>query len=454
MKRFVVYVLLVLAFAHLTLNYSLFGLGDRADKYIQDLVNTYAGNWLYPEPRDDVTVLLLTDETIDNYQEGRWPASYDFHGQVLNTVRKHQPAAVFIDFLLLSQRAQAAGDSQRDEYLIKVLRRYQDDNIPVYLAYSPAVQKHWPELDDLVTYVQPQFELDYVDFVSRTYPVTRGDLMTPAFQIAQDIRPELFSRPLTESMDVFWGTLPNEKNSSWMTNISKETPLHTVLVSGCPGGETAIPFNTTLFARDLMNPVIDPEDDDPETANGYITDKVILYGANLAGVNDFIFTPTRNILPGVYLHAMALDNLLHWGADYKSVNGSGLIAKNGLREMWSLLIVLPVAMLFALFQRRVHIKPSVPVLYSLQKNGWRFANKFPRLSKVAVMLVLAAWFIAWAGIEFFWFNVSAASVAGYVEFLLIGFFVEKYGWMDWVIDKIVTPVQKLMSAFRPRRITS
>ena len=440
--RFLAYVLLIVAFAFFTLNFSLFGSSPRADKYAQDLVNTYLGDWLYPPAHDDITVLLLTDQAVTTYQRGHWPASYDFHGRVLHTLLKHQPAAVFIDFLWLSQRPDSTTDAPRDgDYLIKTLRRYQAAKIPVYLASSPAVQANWPELNGLVTHVEAQLDIDFVDFVSRSYPTEKNGASTPAFQIAQDIRPKLFAQIPVEPMDVFWGTVPNKKNLAWMTGgAGDEATVLNVLMSGYSGVKTSIPFNTTLFVRDLLNPVATTSEQAREQADAFIEGKVVLYGANLTGVNDLIFTPTRDILPGVYLHAMALDNLLHWGVNYKSVDGSGVLANKYWRFLWTLLIVLPVALFFALLHTRRQIRPPFSRLCVKCCD-----SRQTLLRKVCIAMLVASWFIGWAFVEFLWFDVSAATVAGYIEFIAVGFFVEKLGLLDWIIDNVFVPARNFVT---------
>lgn len=455
MKRFLTYVLLVMVFAHITLNYSFFGTSERADKYVQDLANTYLGNWLYPPPRDDITVLLLTDQAVATHQDGHWPASYDFHGRVLHTMLKHRPAAVFIDFLWLSQRPGLSADGPRDgDYLIKTLQGYKNANIPVYLAATPAVKRNWRELDGLVKYVAAELDIDFVDFVSRSYPVTKNNTPTPAFQMAHDIRPDLFPQLPDQTMEVFWGTSPNTKNLSWMTAQSGDTDVVDILLSGYSGVKTSIPFNTTLFVRDLLNPVAATPDLVKEETDAFIEGKIVLYGANLSGVNDLIFTPTRDILPGVYLHAMALDNLLHWGAGYKSANGTGLLADHRWHIVWNWLAVLPVAMLVAFFHRRLGNKRSSTFLRRCRWRAWCFAWQHPLLSKIGVAVLVAAWFVGWALIEFIYFDVSAGTVVGYIEFIAVGFFLEKVGLLDGILDRVLVPARKRMVAFRQRRLTS
>ncbi|MBC2770179.1 CHASE2 domain-containing protein [Pusillimonas minor] len=463
--------LLIMGFAHLTLNFSPLGLSDRADKYLQDLFNTYAGDLVYGSPQDDITVLLLTDETLEAHQRGHWPASYDFHGKVLNSLLHEKPRAVFIDFLWLSQRLDASLGMPRDgDYLIKVLRRYNLAGIPVFLASTPAVEQNWPELAGLVVPVPAELSIDVMDFVSRTYPVVVGNAQqTPAFRIAQEVRPDLFATDPTEPMDVFWGTLPNKKND-WMKVEKHDADIATVALYGFSGVKTPVPFVTTLYVRDLLKQTGENHEDVRKQAAALMKDKIILYGANLTGVNDLIFTPTRDILPGVYLHAMALDNLLRWGGEYKSAMGTGLHANRIWHGVWSLLIVLPVAMLLAFFHRRpgsgtpgnqgvrtlnlpssMAPQPQTSQVFGLNAlRSWRMRmlalfDQHRVLGRLCVMLALVCWFAAWGVVEFVYFNISAGTVAGYLAFLTLGFFLDKIGLVDWMIDHVYLWIRKACS---------
>ena len=55
------------------------------------------------------------------------------------------------------------------------------------------------------------------------------------------------------------------------------------------------------------------EDSDVEPL---LRDHIVLYGAHFRGDVDVINTPLHNELPGVFLHAMALDNLITMGGEY------------------------------------------------------------------------------------------------------------------------------------------
>ena len=64
---------------------------------------------------------------------------------------------------------------------------------------------------------------------------------------------------------------------------------------------------------------------EPAQLAAIVRDRYVLVGAAIPGYNDLIETPVHGTLPGVYQHAMALDNLLTYGDQYR------------LDESWSLL---------------------------------------------------------------------------------------------------------------------
>ncbi|MER1939360.1 CHASE2 domain-containing protein [Castellaniella sp. FW104-16D08] len=434
--RAIAQVVLILLLAYSTLGYSWFGTSTRADQYLHDLFNTYAGNWLYPDASEQITVLLLTDESVDHYQQGHWPARYDFHAQVLNTLLRHKPAAVFIDFLWLSQRPTAATNRVRDgDYLIHVLQRYKAAGIPVYLSYSPGVVGHLgKDLRGLVRYVSAQVDLDYTDFVYRRYPVNHGSQRTAAFRMAEDADPARFSPISDADMDIFWGTRPNRANQHWMAGDHPSPGMLQVLHSGYTGVSTPVPYTTTLYVRDLLNPRAQTNAIADQQARDLLQNRFVMYGGNLSGVQDLIFTPTRQLLPGVYLHAMALDNLLHWGKAYKSSNGTTWIARAWGHETLSLLFILPVALVFAFFSNAAALCPG----FCTQSAGYQrlqtLANQHPLWMQRLCAVLVGLYLLICATIEFHYFGVSASSLAGYIAFIALGYFLDRLKLLDWMMN--------------------
>lgn len=82
-------------------------------------------------------------------------------------------------------------------------------------------------------------------------------------------------------------------------------------------------FHNQLSATRFMN-LYNQSGDLPSGIFGDCTDifcafegKIILVGADLAGINDIYLSPVQGYVPGVYVHATALDNLLTYGENYK-----------------------------------------------------------------------------------------------------------------------------------------
>jgi hypothetical protein len=71
-------------------------------------------------------------------------------------------------------------------------------------------------------------------------------------------------------------------------------------------------YTLTLTARDLE--VTDP--DEQALLMQLLQGKQVLVGARIAGTGDITPSPLHGKIPGVYLHAMALDNLINWGMGY------------------------------------------------------------------------------------------------------------------------------------------
>ncbi len=72
--------------------------------------------------------------------------------------------------------------------------------------------------------------------------------------------------------------------------------------------------------------------------------RYVLVGANIPGYNDFARSPVHGLVPGVHYHAMALDNLLSYGARYKlnhewNVEGMAVLAWPGLLTVLAILAV-------------------------------------------------------------------------------------------------------------------
>lgn len=433
----------------LFLTRSAFDISGNVDKYFQDLFNTHFGAWAYPKTNQDkVAVLLLNDEIVDRSLKGQWPASYSFHANVLSDLLEHQPKAVFIDFYWMNQERPGVKD------LIRVLRDYKDENIPVYIA---APSKQWFEgfwsgsedfenLKQLFTPVSAHINLEPADFVSRTYPKFSQGLESAAFKIAGDLLQIDFSNPSRGDMDIFWGTAQNPKNIAWMDNPSRAS--HSILSSlqnGYKTVTTEIPYTTTVFVRDLINPR-DSSDETQEDLSNHLKDHVIVYGANVTGVQDFVFTPTRNILPGAYYHAMAIDNLLTWHNRYKSGTANLATLPSLHLPLWALQIAVLAPLSIAFLWRRNQIVNLPSANSELIENSHInlkqfFINIIPSI-KFWVLISSYVFIVCW-----YQYAVLDLAVANWIAFVqLLGFGV-LIGKLD-LVEKVINLTKKFLNQSR------
>ena len=97
------------------------------------------------------------------------------------------------------------------------------------------------------------------------------------------------------------------------------------LISGGVSQDTSAPHH---FAQDRpvqacpytdyveADGLILPDDDADEALNALIKDRAVVYGADITALPDEITSPVQGVLPGLYAHAMAVDNLLSYGDAY------------------------------------------------------------------------------------------------------------------------------------------
>ena len=81
------------------------------------------------------------------------------------------------------------------------------------------------------------------------------------------------------------------------------------------------------------------------------TNRVIFYGGALEGAQDRTYTPVNDLLPSVFVHAMAMDNLITYhGQPYQNAISVGGEPMNG--NLVQIVAVIPVILILSLFHWR------------------------------------------------------------------------------------------------------
>ena len=305
--------------------------------------------------RDELLVVHLDAPSLD-VAGGNWPLPYRYHARVLRTLAAYEPTAVFVDFTFESSRP----DDSVGE-LADTICDLRHRGIAVFLA-APASDEGnalRPELEAIRTRddkgcfeaVGVEQIRDAFDRMAWSYPLysrggTAGELHSAALAIATQRNPGLAAAHIEPEarLAVTWGTKSSHFGLDWLDSGSPghagehEVPTRaycrpwifwTLLPPYLRPGSFLNPhdadnrpvcvFHDSLPSGDLLRR---KSETDNQRLAGLVKGRTVLYGASF-NAGDFAISPIHDELPGVFLHAMAADNLLHFGADWKRIPEGG-----------------------------------------------------------------------------------------------------------------------------------
>lgn len=399
--------------------FSLKGVGETLTPWSQATVSLLA-NLFYPESgRDDVTVLLFREQDLTSlgpkdHSTGKqrrlsFPLPYSSHIETLNALGNWSPRAVLIDFAFVDARV---GDDV--EALLGAICDLSQQGTKVYLATF----YHWQEFHGLRKdlFVDEQghqrtecFTVVPVSYtpegngLAQTYSLIQGGGKTQkvpsaALRMYADGNSVDITK-YTQKMDLIWGALPPRPNRS-------DTPCRPVSLfdsalrlakDGPHALERDCPYSNTLSAYSLWN----ESSDDVEAL---LKGKFVLYGGAFLGTDDWLKSPVHGVIPGIYLHAMALDNLQVFGETYKRVAEHTLSADMpSVLFADGLIICIGVAwyLMIAHFGRMYSVSNGHQ---ALKASVWRLARFY---SLMVIPYVLLSLFAGWG----LWLTGSPLSAA-------------------------------------------
>ncbi|HEY1542836.1 MAG TPA: CHASE2 domain-containing protein [Xanthobacteraceae bacterium] len=297
---------------------------------------------LYPTTsRDKITIVRLDDYTLSHWEPPQsWPPSHAVHGRILLDILKYKPAAVFVDMYF---REHAADEF---EHTATAIREYAKQKVPLFLvAAGPTSQAPAPARKEVLLLSEdPTLALRLVSAQVDAepgeipiYPLYGDDgRESAALALYQafcktnqsDAKCEPIPDPESvEPMEVVWGLQPAKANcdnalgtddSRWCSDVSSNPLVRLVQLfiaalipkEWRPLDPMRIEYHATIAADDVM-------DGGQQARLGpLLTGKIVLYGAHIALLPDKISSPVHGEIDGIYIHAMALDNLMTFGRDY------------------------------------------------------------------------------------------------------------------------------------------
>jgi CHASE2 domain-containing sensor protein len=330
---FVAAVLMFFALLQILLNP--FGFSDLVQRYSQDVSNLLiTGPYLYPTTgRDKISVVVVDENSLAALQQP-WQWTYAEHARALDAILAYKPKAVIVDFLFVDQHPDSSIGELADE-----IRRFKKRGVPVYfegginLPYGEVALR--PELAATgVPILDPSIET--YDGVVRQYLTTGRcygtdgqekpgkHCLSLALQVYKDLYGASYPPDLLEGqMELVWGT-----------NTAPFNEESTNAAGGLPCNKKAwflVRLYRAFFDRKSAEgrcaynnyvpveaPITAPPDD--KDLPKLIPDRIVFYGGALQGAQDTSYTPTSGVQPNVFVHAMALDNLISFhGRPYQNV---------------------------------------------------------------------------------------------------------------------------------------
>ncbi|MFJ7567757.1 CHASE2 domain-containing protein [Herminiimonas sp. NPDC097707] len=354
---------------------------DEAIKRVSSqLTSPLIGANFYPAADDvgkktNISVFAIDDDDLKFFKK-TYPLPYAFHAQMLDAFGTLSPKAVFIDIWFHDKR-----DDPSIGELVDAICRLHQGGTRVYLATlspdgsdTPTLR---PELQAITVPAtgprslenKPQAcavevavdkAVDAIDRQSWRYDLVSGVANQQIFSAAAQIYNDLpGSTPLTLSaspLALIWGVKGAEINrrppgygptentgcrNNWFTVEAIPMPAalrHTLFASEPDLQKPFCAYHATLPLSALRNMP-------GEALQPLIEDRLIVYGGNLQSMDDAQYSPVHGRLAGLHMHAMALDNLLHYGDQYPAAE------EFDLEKPYSAGTLFPVAVVsvFALF---------------------------------------------------------------------------------------------------------
>ncbi|MDM0029182.1 CHASE2 domain-containing protein [Variovorax sp. J31P216] len=335
--------------------------------------------------RDAISVLVIDDQSLQRAGQS-WPADYGYYARLIDSLGANRPKAIFIDVMFAAKR-----NDPSIARLIDSACKASASGVRIYLATRRDADGRFllrPDLEAVsprcVHKVAVEYEPDQADQTAWSYRLgsgsgAHGSPLSAANAIYVDLGGAL---PATLHSDVAlnWGLASASRGLEWLQSTAPDASHH--------GGHQDSPAAPTSYCREAngsaadllpasIHRLFDPEaekpvcvfhntlypadlatssDEEDQELKAQVEGRVIMIGTALQGSNDRVISPLHGRIPGVYLHAMALDNLLFYGKDFKRATHASL-NPDGLR-VWFLVLV---GLLIVGFARMVREKRAMRV---------------------------------------------------------------------------------------------
>ncbi|WP_418642351.1 CHASE2 domain-containing protein [Vibrio chaetopteri] len=391
-----------------------YGLGSASDKAGENAIyRIISGQYDASRSEPNILIVLFNDRAIDNlypylWESNDWPLSYSDQVNLLSAIMVNKPLAIFYDVMWMKKRSLDASYSRA---LQKIQAIQAETEVPLYFARGAKDSKMDEGIKaDISSFAQ--LAINGWEGEGELYPLFVGrNLPTTATALYHEFCQQNTCTPIQSDnaspMSVRWNSNAAEILLSHRESECRErgTLLDVSLKAITSVIQNVLPWleeepslqvcspQRVLYADELLIMARSPNANEREQVRAMIEQSVILVGGQIEGIHDYVVSPVHGALPGVFFHAMALDNLITFGQNYTRED------KNSDHinfTIWLIYITLLVTIkLFSEFN---------PTLRWLNERLWLMSGVF-------IILVL--------GVVLGWFNYAPSS---WVSILALGWF--------------------------------
>ena len=329
-----------------------FGISHASEAHSDDLFQKVASSFYPKGAQDKIAVVLIDEQTLRSRGES-WPPRYAYYQDVLRRIVKQKPAAVFMDLLLEDRRSyddslqpsRAAMGQLLSEHPVPFYLATLDTHSESVFAGVPGVrsamagwsghERDYPLMVGPGHYFADGQRVGHEPEKEAVEDCTSNGRPTAALLLYKDLCasdataacPAFDEKAFCKAMAVQWGrSVAPVVSSRELISTSQcvpDDPSFSTRIGNAFASLVAA-FNSGLdeHAVDRVRPpcpyaiTIKEEDLASEKARGLLQGRAVLIGQSLRGIHDIVESPVHGQIPGVYLHAMALDNLLNWHTSY------------------------------------------------------------------------------------------------------------------------------------------
>ncbi|WDY58127.1 CHASE2 domain-containing protein [Pseudomonas sp. PSKL.D1] len=303
---------------------------DASSRWLNRLLATS-----YADTGQRQVVVVLIDDDYLQRNHTYWPLPYAEQSKLFKRLLAYKPGAVFVDLLYSHDHSRVfpgQPSGMESQLLANVFERYRQQNIPLILANSGLERGKDGAVNTLpsLLHVSSPTLVSWSGFGNQyplAAPTSLGVLETPALSLYREYcrRNACKSLPANAEaaadlapMTVQWGAHRSPRQAL-VSDVSEckvpgllDQLLQAVFWRLGNNAQANCAYSLTLSARDLEVTA----SQDQALIRELLQDKLVLVGAQIAGTGDITVSPLHGKTPGVYLHAMALDNLINWGMGY------------------------------------------------------------------------------------------------------------------------------------------